>query len=227
MSGPGAEDFRDDSIVDALELGSDGTTIIFSGATVVSTASGSQLVILSGVDLFRSEQLENGDIITLSGTSGADGNYTVNAVVDIDRFSVNEAILSSSGGLCTARYAAGAGKVGFDSTGLTTVTANNVQDAIAELDTASAGDDPDSLFNEINEDSFDEIIYAGRKISSIITWASSAKLLKIRELVMTYSRRKVSTITEIQYDGAGVEVERNVETLQYSGKLRSIDRVHT
>jgi len=94
---------------------------------------------------------------------------------------------------------------------------------------ASSGDDPDSLFNEINETSFDEYIYVGnsRRVSSIITWASSAKVLKIREAIVSYAGRKVSTITEIQYDGAGVEVERNVETLQYSGrKLQSVGRVH-
>lgn len=133
------EDIRHDDIVDAIELASDGTTsIIFTGATVVSTTSGTKTVVLSGVDILRDPEIvENLDIIILAGTSGggaADGTYTVNARVDSTSFTVNESIADSTGGTCEAQNPSGSSRTGFDPTGLTNTTATNVQDAIEDLD---------------------------------------------------------------------------------------------
>ena len=86
------EDIRHDDIVDAVESASDGiTSIIFTGKTVVSTTSSSKVVVLSGVDILRDpEILEELDIIILSGTTGADGTYTVDQRIDSTSFSVKE-----------------------------------------------------------------------------------------------------------------------------------------
>jgi len=133
---------NDEELVGTEELLADGTDTIFTGATVVSTTTGTKVIVLSGVDLFREpEQLEELDTVTLSGTSpDVDGDYTVDEVLSITSFSVKEAIGSSTGGTCTAKYPSGARKVGFDPTALPTVTATNVQDAMEELG-ASVGDD--------------------------------------------------------------------------------------
>ncbi|MBT8428377.1 MAG: hypothetical protein KJN79_00550 [Gammaproteobacteria bacterium] len=133
------EDIRHEDIVDAVELESDGlTSVIFTGATLVSTTSGTKTVVLSGVDLERDPEIvEAGDIIILAGTSGggaADGTYTVAARIDDLTFTVNEAIATSTGGTCETQNPSGASKVGFDDTGLTYVDASNVQDAIEDLD---------------------------------------------------------------------------------------------
>lgn len=134
------EDVEDLDFVDAVELASDGTTEIFTGGTVVSTTAATSQVVLSGLDLYRDpEALEPGDLITLSGTTGADGDYTVASIVSSTTFTVSEAIVDSTGGTCTAHHPPGALKVGFDSTGLTVVTANTVQEAIEELDAVGAG----------------------------------------------------------------------------------------
>lgn len=130
----------DQELVGTAELLADGVTAIFSDATVISTTTGTKVVALSGVDLFREpEELEALDTVVLSGTSpDVDGSYTVGEVLSAVSFSVVEAIGTSTGGTCTAVYPPGARKVGFNPTGLTNVTETNIQDAMEELDSAMA-----------------------------------------------------------------------------------------
>ena len=136
------EDIRHDDIVDAVELASDGlTSIIFTGATVVSTTSSTKTVVLSGVDLFRDPEIvENLDIIILAGTSGgaADGTYSVDARVSSTSFTVNEAIADSTGGTCEAQNPSGARRTGCDPTAIANSTATNVQAVLEDLDDAIA-----------------------------------------------------------------------------------------
>lgn len=128
---------NDQELVGTVELAADGTDTIFTSATVTSTTSGSKQVQLSGIDLFREpEELEAGDKVTLTGTTAADGTYTVDAVLALDLFTVVEAISSSTGGTCDAKYPPGARKVGFDSSGLANTSATNVQKAIEDMDAA-------------------------------------------------------------------------------------------
>ena len=85
----------------------------------------------------------------------------------------------------------------------------------------------DRLTHDINETSFDEYIYTGNVVTNIIVWTSAAKTLKIREEQLTYSGNKVTQVVMIQYDGAGVEKERNTEAFVYSGvKVQDVTRTH-
>jgi hypothetical protein len=130
----------DQEKVGTVELAADGSDVIFSGKTVVSTTTGTKVVVLSGVDLFREpEQLENGDKVTLSGTTAADGTYTVDQVTALDTFTVQEAIATSTGGTCDAKYPSGAAKVGVDTTALTNLTATDLQTAIEQIDPQLGG----------------------------------------------------------------------------------------
>lgn len=221
---------NDEELVGTEELLSDGTDTIFTGATVVSTTSSTKVVVLSGVDLFREPaQLEEYDVATLSGTSpDEDGDYTVDEVLTITSFSVKEAIGDSTGGTCTAKFPSGARKVGFDPTGLVTVTETNVQDAIEELDAASgAHRSLDQLVHSVVENSYEEYVYSGNKVSSIIVWTNSSKTTKIREEIFTYTGNRVTKIETKQYDGSGTLItgESMTEDLNYTGsKLDDIDR---
>lgn len=139
MTGITTEDLRDVDFVDAEELAATGLVPFLTGVVVVSTTTGTNVVALSGVDLFRDEErLEAGDTVVLAGTTGADGTYTIDQILTLTTFSVVEAIVSSTGGLLSARHPVGAGKVGFDSTGLTHTSADNVQEAIADLDATAS-----------------------------------------------------------------------------------------
>lgn len=137
------EDIEDVEIVDAGELLSDGTTNIFTGATVVSTTASTKRVVLSGVDIIndKDERLESGDLVTLSGTTGADGDYTVDNVIDQVTFDVVEAIVDSTGGTMTAKHPPGASKVGLDPSNVSGVTATEMQTAMEQLSQATGADD--------------------------------------------------------------------------------------
>jgi hypothetical protein len=134
-------DIEDLDIVDAIEMASDGTAVIFSGATVVSTTSGSKEVVLSGVDIEhdKDERLEPGDIIVLAGTTGGlgDGTFTLDVVVDDLTFSVIEAIGTSTGGTCEARHPAGATKLGVDPTNLSFTSETDLQKVLEDVPPAS------------------------------------------------------------------------------------------
>lgn len=134
MSGPIPEDFEDEGFVSADELGADGSTTIFTGAAVVSTTSTTKEIVLSNVDLFRSESLEAGDLVTLVGTGPADGDYTVAAVTGVDRFTVSEAIPDSTGGTCAAKYPAGSSRIGIDTSNFACTNATQLQQALADID---------------------------------------------------------------------------------------------
>jgi hypothetical protein len=137
------EDIEDVEIIDAGELASDGTTNIFSGATVVSTTAATKRIVLSGVDIIndKDERLEENDEITLSGTTGADGTYTIDNVIDSVTVDVVEAIADSTGGTATTRHPPGASKVGLDPTNVSGVTATEMQTAMEELSLATGADD--------------------------------------------------------------------------------------
>lgn len=77
----------------------------------------------------------------------------------------------------------------------------------------------DTLVHNLNEDLYEEIEYTGFKVSAVVTYTDIAKATKIREQLITYNGFKVDTVTTIQYNSSGVEVQRFVEQINYSGFL--------
>jgi hypothetical protein len=75
----------------------------------------------------------------------------------------------------------------------------------------------DQLVHNLAENYFEEYTYDGNRVTGVITWASVAKLQKIREEQYTYDGSKVSEVVTIQYNAAGTEFERVTETYLYSG----------
>lgn len=240
-SGIRRSDIVDTEVVDQVELGSDGTVDLFTGVTVVSTTSGTKRVVVSGVNLINGavdERLEANDKVTLAGTSGGlgDGTFTVASIVDDTTFEVVEAIGTSTGGTATAKYPPGAKKVGLDPTGLTQTTSTNVQDAIKDIDGAIAGGGIteaqhellDTLTHWLDETNWQEMVRSGGKVTNAIHWETSAKLKKVREVIITRDTGKVSQIDIIQYDSAGVEKQRLVLVItRTSGKVSSIQWTKT
>lgn len=83
----------------------------------------------------------------------------------------------------------------------------------------------DTLVHEIDETSYDEVVYSGDNITQYIVWTSVAKTLKIREDLMTYASGKVSQVISKQYDGSGVLKAQYTEVYAYSGnKVTSVTR---
>ena len=239
MTGITKEDLRDVDIIDATELASDGTTTYITSATVVSTTAATKQIVFSGIDLIHdvNEHAEAKDKVTLSGTTGgADGTYTIATIIDSITITVEETIVDSTGGTADFTHPPGASKVGLDSTGLTNTTADNVQDAISDLDgsisggglTETAHEALDRLTHQINENSYDEITYTGNKATNYTVWTNSGKTTKIREEQYTYTGNRVTQVITIQYDGSGTEKERLTEAYTYSGNnVSNITRTKT
>jgi hypothetical protein len=130
-----SRDVEDTEIIDAEELASDGTTTFITGATVVSTTASTKRIVFSGVNLIqdKDERTEAGDKIVLSGTSGADGTYTVDNVIDTVTVDVVETIVDSTGGAADFKFPPGASKVGVDPSDIAGTTATNVQEVLEDM----------------------------------------------------------------------------------------------
>ncbi len=237
------EDILDSDFVDAPELGATGLSDYVSGVTVVSTAASNKRIVVSGFNLpLDTTRVESGDIVTLTGNAAA-GVYTVDQLIDLQTFSVVENIVNSTGGTAAFRYQAGGKKVGFNPTGQTATSANNLQDAVLDLATQvqNANNPGGTGFLTRNEHrnvrqlihfisqgpaegfatgAYRETLPAANPFpTSIIWWESSAKLKKIVEKTLTYnSNRTPSVTTWKMYDTDGTTIVTTVtDTHSYSG----------
>lgn len=243
-SGLTKNDISDLDFVDALELESDGQSVFLPSVTIVSTTSATKRVVLSGVHIINDpeQRIEPTDLVVLSGTSGADGLYTVATIIDDVTFTVVEAIADSTGGTANFKWPPGAQRVGLDPTGLVQTTAHNVQDAIRDLDGAiSVGGITEAQhktlrqlihFIETNSpgDGFGvgpyycETNYTANIFPTDETWyETSAKLKKICLWEGTYNTNKTfATEKWIVYKADGVNPAADVtDTISYSGVIET------
>lgn len=237
-------DISDLDFVDAPELESDGQSYFITGVTVVSTTSATKRIVFSGTYIINDpdQRIEPTDIVVLSGTSGADGTYTVASIIDDTTLAVVEAIADSVGGTANFRWPPGAHRVGFDPTGMTQTTAHNVQDALKDLDGAiSGGGITDAEhralrhlihFIETNSpgDGFGagplycETNYTSNVFPTDETWyETSAKLKRICRWEGTYNANKTfATEKWIVYKSDGVNPAADaVDTISYSGVIET------
>lgn len=190
-----------------------------------STANATKNVYASGAR-WITWQLEDGDIVEILGCA-ASGIYTVSGISDQQNFTVAETIPDSTGGTISVFHPTGAGRVGVDPGDLGWTSSTDLQTVLEDLSNTASGihREYDHLVHNIAEDSYDEVTYTGAQVTNLTTWTDSGKTTKIREEQYTYTGSKIDTVTVIQYDAAGVEVERYVETYTYTGsKITSIDR---
>jgi hypothetical protein len=104
---------------------------------------------------------------------------------------------------------------------------------LTDLASGVAGhEDIDSLVHCLAEDAYTEPTYGGPggRINNITTWTDVTKTTKIRECQITYSGALVSQQVQIQYNAAGVEVQRITETIAYipgTSRVLSVTAVET
>lgn len=80
-------------------------------------------------------------------------------------------------------------------------------------------DNLDDLVHNLAENYYEEIIRSGSRVTAVIDWTSSLRVLKIRESQYTYSGTKVVQEVNIQYDVSGSEVQRLTTNYTYSGSM--------
>lgn len=233
-------DISDLDIVDAVELASDGYSVYRTESLVSTTASNKQVVISSSgpIDVLENidDPVEFGDRIFISGSTAADGYYTVDSILDETTLTVLESIPNSTGGTATFMYSAGATKVGIDATTLSQTNKNTLQGVLEDLDAAVAGDITAAQhaalrqlihladgvggpFEEFLSGAYREILPVADPFpTSVIWWENSAKLKKIVEKTLTLNANKTpSTIEWKVYDTDGSTVLATVtDTITYS-----------
>jgi len=131
-------DITDSEFVDAVELVSDGYTVYRTGSLTSTSSSSKAVLINSANDLDILDNVDEPvqvlDRIYITGSTAADGYYTINSIISNVSFSVLEDILDSTGGTIFYIHPSGASKVGVDTTLLGNSSANNLQDVISDLD---------------------------------------------------------------------------------------------
>ncbi len=135
------EDVLDVDFRDAVELASDGY-FVYLTTSIVTTTSGTNTIVVTlpadgeGLKSSFDHPVNHNDRIRLVGTSGgvADGYYTVNLVLNDTSFTTNQPIVSSTGGTIYFMHPSGSSGIGIDSSNLSNTGANNLQDAIQDID---------------------------------------------------------------------------------------------
>lgn len=212
MPGIRKSDIVDVEIVDRLELASSGSGYVWkSGVAVVSTTNATKRVVVSGYSTGDyDDPLAAGDIIVISGSTGADGVYDVATVVDSSSFDVVQELPNSTGGSATFKFPPGASQVGYNPTG-TSLTATNVQAAIAQLAQTIA---PTSSLSNVdflleNEPPTPNNVYEPVRTGQTVTqeiWKRTADFTLIKSIDYTYSLGKVSTSVHKVFSSDGVTV---------------------
>lgn len=115
------------------------------------------------------------------------------------------------------------------------LTATDVQAALDEVAASgfdeAAHEELDTLAHNLVETNFSEIIYdVNNRIEQIIHWVNNTKTIKIREVFQSYVglSQRVSSLTSIQYDAAGVSLYSVTTTYTYVGlRIVSAETVRT
>ena len=86
----------------------------------------------------------------------------------------------------------------------------------------------DTLVHKSAEDSYTELLYTGKDLTSVNVWTDVGKTLKIRDVSLSYTGKNLTGVVVQQYDGAGAVVATLTKTLAYTGKdLTSVAAVRT
>jgi hypothetical protein len=225
---------------DELHAGKNDTPIV-SGVfplSLNSTASATRNVYIPSAR-WGTWQIDADDVVVITGSSAADGEYTVESVSDYQNFIVAESISNSTGGNVTVYHPAASNKIGVDNTNFTTVSGTDLQNVLEDIDynlglSTSSGINEithrtlDHLVHNIAEDSYEELTYTSGKITNSTIWTDDTKTTKIREEQYVYTGNLITSMTAIQYNSGGNEFERVVETYTRTGsKITSIDREQT
>lgn len=230
-------DLADSGVVTESELISDAASAYRSADTVTGVTAGVVSVTSTVGPLINYDlPVQSGDIAVISGNVAA-GTYTVDTV-DLNSFTVVEAISDAGAGTVDFRYKSGSKMVGVDPSNLTQSIQNNLQGVLEDLDssisagglTASQHKALRDLIHFIDDGPADgftsgaylEVTYSG-VLPTVETWyEDNTKTQKIVELTTVYSGVLPSTETWVMYDTDGTTVLVTlVDTITYSGVLES------
>lgn len=145
MTGLAKSDLKDSDILDKEELSAIGTRVTpFRTISVVSITNATKIIVLNASEYltkYYDAPIESGDLITISGATAGNGDYTVDAIINENTLSILESPgANGTGGSANFYYKSGASNIGVNPTGRTNFTGTNLQTVLNQLDGAiSAG----------------------------------------------------------------------------------------
>jgi len=214
------EDIIDAEIVDADELISDATLVYFATITIVSTTTGTNIIVVSGFTFNNPDvQVEAGDLIQITGSAAA-GTYTINSIINSTTIDVVESIVTSTGGTADLLYDSGSLRVGFNPAGLTAVSATDVQNAIQQLATSIGSTTLNyDLLLSVDPPRPDNN-YSNIKTNNNITQETWKRtdLTNLKRIDYTYTSNKVTTeVIRVYAANGSTVVAQLTSTMTYSG----------
>jgi hypothetical protein len=243
--------FRSD-IISPPELSSDGYYVYLPLVSSVSTTSSTKIVVIhpipdgEGLTLPAFDHpAKSGDIAHITGSSGADGYYTINTILSDTSFTVTESISDSTGGFVDFIYPVGASLVGFDSSGLHITNANNVQDAIKDVNqnaVSTTGTNSHETLRHLihfietggpghgfSVAPYKEITPSASVFPTHVTWyIDNTKSQKIVEKILVWTGAVPTTITWNLYDTDGITIVQSaIDTINYVNNIFEVNRTRT
>ena len=77
----------------------------------------------------------------------------------------------------------------------------------------------DTLTHALAENAFEEYLYTGKDLTSVIVWTNNTKVAKIRETTLSYTGKDLTGVVIEQYAADGSTVLTTLtKTLAYTGK---------
>ena len=165
---------QDDRFIshDELNAGFKDTEIV-SGVfplSLNSTASVTKNVYAAG-GKWGTWSLAPGDIVEISGSTAADGTYTVDSVSDSQNFIVVETIANSTGGTVTVYHPPASSRIAVDDNTFNNITGTTLQDVLEDIDTqlnTAVDDDKVKVSaNDTTPDFLDAKLVAGTNITLV------------------------------------------------------------
>lgn len=215
-------DLIDAGIVDADELKSTASAADeFLAVSVTSVVSG--VITVSGANLLIPDTApESPDIFVLSGASAGNGSYTVDSVTGATTFTVNEAIVDSTGGSGSFRYPAGAKSVGVDPTNLIFTSETDLQAVLEDFDdnvgvalTPATHADLDTLLHNLAETHDLVPTFDAKGVMSSVV-AQGAADIRVYDQLTKDTDGMIIGYRVRQYNGAGVVIETYTATVTIS-----------
>lgn len=235
MSGLNRSDLQDIDFIDANELAATGQRVSpYRTISVVSITNATKTIVLNtpeGLTLFVDLPVQPGDLITISGATAGNGDFTVDTIVDQTTLTIIESPgANGTGGSANFYYRGGAKEVGVNPTGRSNFTGTDLQTVLNQIDGAiSAGGVSLNDFLLENEPPAPSNNYSNTFVGNHVTQEVWKRLdtTNIKTIDYTYVGNRCTVEVRKVYASDGVTINAQLTiTYTYVGnKMTSDTRV--
>lgn len=164
--------------------------------------------------------------LTLASSSGLTNERVFGTSADLTTSDTgsNLTVGLASTGVAAGTYGAG------DSVPVLSIDSKGRVTSVSTASNFPAHEGYATLAHDLSQSSYQEVTYTDGLPTAVTYWATSAKTLKLRETIFSYAGSGlVSSVTERQYDGSGIQTQQLVHAFSYNANdtLLSITTVRS